>query len=99
MPFSSCWWDITYQVDWSCSSSYKLKSLSALQELGQDKQRIEDVFQELFPNWSTNEDDYGVTALTKAYHKYKKEYVKQLVFTDAKENSSMWILHYLIPIK
>ena len=57
-----------------------------LQELDQTKQRIDAVFRESSLTSSANADD--VMTLTKAYHKYKREYVKQLVFTPEKENLS-----------
>ena len=57
-----------------------------LQELDQTKQRIDAFFQESSLTSSANADD--VMTLTKAYHKYKSEYVKQLVFTPQKENLS-----------
>ena len=61
-------------------------SKSKLQELDQTKQRIDAFFQESSLTSSANADD--VMTLTKAYHKYKSEYVKQLVFTPEKENLS-----------
>ena len=57
-----------------------------LQELDQTKQRIDAFFQESSLTSSANADD--VMTLTKAYHKYKRDYVKQLVFTPEKENLS-----------
>ena len=62
--------------------------MSGLKELGQSKQRIDDVFQESGPASSANKDIFDVMTLTKAYHKYKRDYVKQLVFSPEKENLS-----------
>ena len=62
--------------------------MSGLKELDQSKQRIDDVFQESGPASSAKEDIFDVMTLTKAYHKYKRDYVKQLVFTPEKENPS-----------
>ena len=63
-----------------------------LKDLGQyDKQRVDAVFEELFPNWSANEDAFDVMALTEAYHKYKREYVRQLIFTPKLENPSKFL--------
>ena len=61
-------------------------SKSKLQELDQTKQRIDAFFQESSLTSSANADD--VMTLTKAYHKYKRDYVKQLVFNPEKENLS-----------
>ena len=65
--------------------SYGSDSLK-VQELDQTKQRIDAVFQESSLTSSANADD--VMTLTKAYHKYKREYVKQLVFNPAEGNLS-----------
>ena len=63
-----------------------------LKDLGQyDKQRVDAVFEELFPNWSANEDVIDVMTLTEAYHKYKREYVRQLIFTPEFENRSKFL--------
>ena len=56
--------------------------------MGQGKQHIDAVFQELFPNPSADEKAFDVTALTTAYHNYKRKYVKQVVFTPEEENLS-----------
>ena len=58
-----------------------------MKELDQSKQRIDDVFQESGPA-SSAKDVFDVMTSTKAYHKYKRDYVKQLVFTPEKENPS-----------
>ena len=70
-----------------------------MEELGQGKQHIDAVFQELFPDWSANEDVYDVTALTKAYHKYKREYLRQLVFAPEQENLSKYTTRCFIMVK
>ena len=70
-----------------------------LQELGQGKQRLDAVVQELFSGSSAIDGVYDVMALTKAYHKYKREYVKQLVFTPDEENLSKFMYKCLILTK
>merc|ERR1712079_339500 len=62
-----------------------------LQELDQTKQRIDAVFQQSSLTSQANVDD--VMTLTKAYHKYKRDYVKQLVFTPQKENLTTILEH------
>ena len=44
--------------------------------------------QELFHNPSTDEKNVDITSVTKAYHNYKKEYVKHLSFNPKEENLS-----------
>ena len=44
--------------------------------------------QELFHNPSTDEKNVDITLVTKAYHNYKKEYVKHLSFSPEKESLS-----------
>ena len=50
------------------------------EELGRDNKRFLDVFQQMFPNISADENTDDVKLLTKAYHKYKEEYVKHIYF-------------------
>ena len=61
--------------------------------MGEGKQRLDAMFQDLLPTSSANEKVYDVMTLTKAYHKYKREYVKHLVFTPEGKNLSkyLWI--------
>ena len=44
--------------------------------------------QELFPSSSSDEKLEDMMVLTKAYHKYKRKYVKHLSFNPEKENLS-----------
>ena len=67
------------------------KDMSGLKEFGHSTQRIDAVFQELFSKLSTDGDVYDVTALTNAYQKYKRKYVKQIVFSPEQENLSKFI--------
>ena len=67
--------------------------------MGQGKRRIDAAFQESSSSSSANEDVVNVIALTKAYHEYKREYVKQLVFTPKEENLSKYISRYFIVVK
>ena len=55
----------------------KIICISGMQELGQGKQRMGAVFQGSSSSSSANKDVFDVMALTKAYHKYKRDYVKQ----------------------
>ena len=48
--------------------------------------------QELFHNPSTDEKNVDITSVTKAYHNYKKEYVKHLSFSPEEESLSKLIL-------
>ena len=62
--------------------------MSGLQDLGHGIKRIDDVIQETSPTSSANHDVFKLMTLTKAYHKYKRDYVKQLFFTPEEENLS-----------
>ena len=64
--------------------------MSGLYELGEGKQRLDAMFQDLLSTSSANEKVYDVMTLTKAYHKYKREYVKHLVFTPEGRNLSKY---------
>ena len=63
-----------------------------MQKTGQGVKRIEAVLQKMFPSSSESEKVGNVKALTKAYHNYKREYVKHLSFTPEGENLSRFIL-------
>ena len=65
--------------------------ISGLQELGQGRHRIDAVFQESSSSSSANKVVFDVMTLTKAYHKYKRDYIKQLVFTPEEENLSKFM--------
>ena len=64
-----------------------MKWLSGLQGPGQGIERIDAVFQQLFPN-SANVEVDDVSLLTTAYHNYKKKYVRHLSFDLKDENCS-----------
>ena len=57
------------------------------QELGDyhQRQRLSTILQELFPDTSADSTDDDVLKLTKAYHRYKREYVKHQNFTPERE--------------
>ena len=50
--------------------------------------KLFDSFQELFPSLSAAEKGDKVVMLTKAYHNYKRKYVKHLSFNPGEENLS-----------
>ena len=50
-----------------------------------DKELFNDALLEIFPS-STFERDEQVKALTEAYHKYKRNYVKHLFFNPDNKN-------------
>ena len=60
-------------------------------ELDEGKQLIDAAFQKSSPTSIAKEDSFGVMTMTMAYHKYKREYVKQLIFTPEEENLSKFI--------
>ena len=64
-------------------------------ELGQGNERIDAVFQKLFPDSSEDEIVDDVERLTKAYHNYKRDYLRHLGFTPERENLS--IVLYMDP--
>ena len=64
-------------------------NLSGLQEWGQGSKLIEAVFQQMFPKSSSDETKCEITMLTKAYHNYKRKYVRHLSFNPEKQNLSM----------
>ena len=43
------------------------------------------VLQQMFPNSLADEEVQDVTSLTETYHKYKREYVQQLLFDPEDE--------------
>ena len=59
--------------------------------LAQGKQRIDTALPKLFPNSEANEIAFNVTAMTEAYHKYKREYVKLVAFTPEGESLSKYL--------
>ena len=58
-----------------------------MQGPGQGIERIDAVIQQLFPN-SVDEKADDVLLLTKAYHNFKRKYVKHLSFNPKEENLS-----------
>ena len=53
-------------------------------------QRMDAVLQQMFPNSLVDEEDQDVTSLTETYHKYKREYVQQLLFDPEDETLSKY---------
>ena len=58
-----------------------------MQKFGQDDE-LHQSLQELFPSSSTDEKLEDMMVLTKAYHKYKRKYVKHLSFNSTEKNLS-----------
>ena len=54
----------------------------------ESKDRMIAALQQMFPAALTERKLKDVTRLTETYHKYKREYVKQLVFNPAEGNLS-----------
>ena len=52
----------------------------------QSKENLLDALQQLFPS----SEEAKVEELTKSYHKYRKEYVKHLIFNPNYPNLSKW---------
>ena len=65
-------------------------SLEALsEEWSQDNKNLQATFLQMFPNaWEDDGTSDDVMKMTKAYHNYKKEYVKHLSFAQNEENLS-----------
>ena len=72
---------------WSIRSD--LEEIS--EEWNQSNKRLQAVFQSTFPNTWDDDKTAEVTTLTKAYHKYKKEYVKHLSFDREEGNLSKYL--------
>ena len=66
-------------------------------ELGQGNERIDAVFQKLFPDSSEDEIVDDVERLTKAYENYKRDYLRHLGFTPERENLSIALYTFLEP--
>ena len=64
-------------------------------ELGQGNERIDAVFQKLFPEEDEIVDD--VERLTKAYDNYKRDYLRHLTFTPERESLSIVLYIFLEP--
>ena len=64
-------------------------------ELGQGNERIDAVFQKLFPEEDEIVDD--VERLTKAYDNYKRDYLRHLTFTPERESLSIVLYTFLEP--
>ena len=62
------------------------------QQWSQGNEGTDATIQELYQNPSAEEKIVDITSATKAYHNYKKEYVKHLSFSPEKENLSKFIL-------
>ena len=66
--------------------TYTLKWVSGLGlELDEGKKLIDAAFQKSSPTSPAEKGGFDVKTMTKAYHKYKREYVKQLIFTPEEE--------------
>ena len=65
--------------------------------LGQGNERIDAVFQKLFPDSSEDEIVDGVERLTKAYDNYKRDYLKHLGFTPERADLSIVLYTFLEP--
>ena len=65
--------------------------------LGQGNERIDAVFQKLFPDSSEDEIVDDVERLTKAYENYKRDYLRHLGFTPERENLSIALYTFLEP--
>ena len=61
---------------------------TVVEDWKQGNARIQATFQNMFPNTWSDEKVDDVMALTEAYHKYKKEYVKHLSFDREEGNLS-----------
>ena len=68
-----------------------MKTLS--EEWIQDNKNLQATFLQMFPNtWEHGEtSDDVLMKLTKAYHKYKMEYVKHLSFAPEEENPGKYM--------
>ena len=66
-------------------------------ELGQGNERIDAVFQKLFPDSSEDEIVDDVERLTKAYTNYKRDYLRHLTFTPERESLSIVLYIFLEP--
>ena len=62
------------------------------QEWTQVNEGTDAAIQELFHNPSTDQKNVDITSVTKAYHNYKKEYVKHLSFSPEEESLSKFII-------
>ena len=62
------------------------------QQWSQGNEDTDAAIQELYQNPSADEKIVDITSATKAYHNYKKEYVKHLSFNPKEENFSKFIL-------
>ena len=65
--------------------------------LGQGNERIDAVFQKLFPDSSEDEIVDGVERLTKAYDNYKRDYLRHLAFTPERESLGIVLYTFLQP--
>ena len=63
--------------------------------LGQGNERIDAVFQKLFPDSSEDEIVDDVERLTKAYDNYKRDYLRHLAFTPERESLSIVLYTFL----
>ena len=66
---------------------------------GKGIERFDAALHDMFPVPLTIEKVDNVKTLTEAYHKYKREYVKQLIFTPEEENLSKFIYKRLTMAK
>ena len=64
---------------------------TVLEDWKEGNARLQATFQNMFPNTWSDEKVDDVMALTEAYHKYKKEYVKHLSFDREEGNLSKYL--------
>ena len=57
-------------------------------EGSQGNEGIDEEIQQLFKKSSTDDEIADIMSVTKAYHNYKRDYVKHLSFNPHAENSS-----------
>ena len=62
------------------------------QQWSQGNEDTDAAIQELYQNPLADEKIVDITSATKAYHKYKKEYVKHLSFSPEEESLSKFII-------
>ena len=65
--------------------------------MGQGNERLDTVFQQLFPDSSEDEIVDDVERLTKAYDNYKRDYLRHLTFTPERESLSIVLYIFLEP--
>ena len=71
--------------------NFDLKLGTVFEDWKQGNARLQATFQNMFPNTWSDEKVDDIMALTEAYHKYKKEYVKHLSFDREEGNLSKYL--------